>query len=49
VRSEGAGRSSSFLHHVLVGGVPSGGDIFIFARQGWNWCLAVSTGCATRS
>ena len=25
-----------------------GGDT-IFARKGWNWCLTVSTGCATRS
>jgi len=34
VRSEGAGRPSPFLRHGLVGGVPSGGDIFIFARKG---------------
>jgi hypothetical protein len=33
VNSEGAGRPSLFLRHGLVGGVPSGGDIFIFARK----------------
>jgi len=30
VRSEGAGRPSSFPCHVLVGGVPSGGDTSSF-------------------
>ena len=34
VHSEGAGMPSPFLRHGLVGGVPSGGDIFIFARKG---------------
>jgi hypothetical protein len=34
VHSEGTGRLSPFLHHGLVGGVPSGGDIFISARKG---------------
>jgi len=33
VRSEGAGMPSPFLRHGLLGGVPSGGDIFIFARK----------------
>jgi len=30
VLSEGAGRLSPFLHHSLVGGVPTGGDISSF-------------------
>jgi len=34
VHSEGAERPSPFLHHGLAGGVPSGVDIFIFARKG---------------
>jgi hypothetical protein len=34
VRSEDAGRPSPFLRHGLVGGVPSGGDTFIYARKG---------------
>jgi len=33
VRSEGAGRPSPFLHHGLVGGVPSGGDITSFLQE----------------
>ena len=49
VHSKGAGMPSPFLHHGLVGGVPSGGDTFIFARNGWNWCPSVSRGRATRS
>jgi hypothetical protein len=31
VHYEGAGMASPFLRHGLVGGVPSGGDIFFFA------------------
>jgi hypothetical protein len=39
VCSEGAGMPSPFIHHCLVGGVPSGGwHIFIFPRKVWNWC-----------
>jgi hypothetical protein len=34
VHSEGAGMPSPFLCHGLVGGVPSGGDTFIFACIG---------------
>jgi hypothetical protein len=50
VRSEGAGRPSPFLHHGMVGGCPiRGWHLFIFARKGWNWCLSVSRGRATRS
>jgi len=33
VHSESAGMPSPFLRHGLLGGVPSGGDIFIFARK----------------
>jgi hypothetical protein len=33
VHSEGAGMPAPFLCHGLVGGVPSGGDIFIFTRK----------------
>ena len=33
VHSEGAGMPVPFLCHGLVGGVPSGGDIFTFARK----------------
>ena len=49
VHSEGAGMLSPFQCHCLVWGVPSGGDVFIFARKGWNWCLSVSRGHATRN
>ena len=49
-RSEGAERPSPFLHNGLVGGVPIRWWYrFIFVRKGWNWCLSVSGGCATRS
>jgi len=33
VHSESAGMPSPFLSNDLLGGVPSGGDIFIFARK----------------
>jgi len=33
VSSEGAGRPSPFLHHGLVGGVPSGSDTSSFLRE----------------
>ena len=33
VRFEGAGRSSPFLHHGLMGGVPSGGETSSFLRE----------------
>jgi hypothetical protein len=33
VCSEGAGGASSFLHHGLVGGVPSGGDTSSFLQE----------------
>jgi hypothetical protein len=49
VYSEGAGMPSPFLHHGLVGVVPSGGDIFIFARKELKWCPIVSRGRTTRS
>jgi len=49
VCSDGATRPSPFLRHGLMG-VPSGvTHIFIFARNGRNWCLSVSRGRATRS
>ena len=32
------------------GGCPiRGWHLFIFVRKGWNWCLSVWRGCATRS
>jgi hypothetical protein len=34
VSSEGAGRPSPFLHHGLVGVVPSGGDTSSFSEKG---------------
>jgi hypothetical protein len=34
VRSEGAGMPSPFLHHGLVGGVPSGGDTSFLQERG---------------
>ena len=50
VHSEGARMPSHFLHHGLVGGVPSAGDTAsFFARKGRNWCPSVSRGHATRS
>jgi len=33
VRSEGAGMPSHFLHHDLVGGVPSGSDTSSFLQE----------------
>ena len=34
MHSEGAGMLSPFLCHVLVGGVPSGGDSLHFCKKG---------------
>jgi len=49
VHSEGVGMPSPFLHHGLVGGVPSGGDTSSILHGRGETCPSVSRGRGTRS